>query len=72
MNVRNISMNLSQKVNLGNYETKGITIGACVELDETDDFVECKAELATKLNKLLEEEVSREKKQLMAVAVSRR
>jgi len=55
---------------LENYETKGITIGACVELDETDDLVECKAELTTKLNKLLEEEVSREKQKLL-VAVSR-
>ena len=71
MNVRNISMNLSQKVNLGNYETKGISLGASVELDETDDLVECKAELATKLNQLLEEEVDREKKQLAAVALSR-
>ena len=70
MNVRSISMNLSQKVNLGNYETKGITIGAFVDLDETDDFVECKAELATKLNQLLEEEVNREKQKLL-VAVSR-
>ena len=72
MNVRSISMNLSQKVNLGNYETKGITIGACVELDETDDLVECKTELATKLNKLLEEEVSKEKQRIAAVVSSRR
>ena len=71
MNVRNFSMNLSQKVNLGNYETKGISLGVSVELDETDDLVECKAELAAKLNELLAEEVSREKQQLAAVAVSR-
>ena len=70
MNVRSFSMNLSQKVNLGNYETKGISLGASAELDETDDFVECKAELAVKLNKLLEEEVNREKQKLL-VAVSR-
>lgn len=72
MNVRNLSLNVSQKVNLGNYETKGISIGVSAELDESDDLVECKTELATKLNQLLEEEVSREKKQLLAVAVSRR
>ena len=61
-------MHLSQKVNLGNYETKGISLGASVELDETDDLEQCKQELAAKLNKLLEEEVSREKKHLLVVA----
>ena len=72
MNVRSISMNLSQKVNLGNYETKGITIGASAELDETDDFEQCKQELAAKLNQLLEEEVSKEKQRIAAVVSSRR
>ncbi len=67
MNVRSLSMNLSQKVNLGNYETKGICLGASVELDESDDLVECKAELAAKLNQLLEEEVNREKTKILAV-----
>ena len=70
MNVRSISMNLSQKVNLGNYETKGISLGASAGLSEEDNLAECKAELAAKLNQLLEEEVSREKKQLL-IAVSR-
>ena len=67
MNVRSFSLNFSQKVNLGNYETKGISIGACAELDETDNLIECKAELAAKLNELLEEEVNREKTKLLAV-----
>jgi len=71
MNVKSLSLNLSQKVNLGNYETKAISIGAAIELDESDDLVECKAELAAKLNELLAEEVNREKQQLTAVAVSR-
>ena len=70
MNVRSFSMNVSQKVNLGNYETKGISLGASVELDEADDLEHCKQELAARLNRLLEEEVDREKKQLL-VAVSR-
>lgn len=71
MNVRSFSLNFSQKVNLGNYETKGISLGASVELDESDDLIECKAEMAAKLNQLLEEEVSREKKQVAAIALSR-
>ena len=61
MYVRSISINLSQKVNLGNYETKAISIGASAELDEADDLIECRRELSAKLNKLLEEEVSKEK-----------
>lgn len=67
MYVRSLSMNVSQKVNLGNYETKAISIGVSAELDESDDLAECKAELSAKLNQLLEEDVSREKK-LLAVA----
>ena len=72
MNVRNLSLNVSQKVNLGNYETKGISIGVSAELDESDDLTQCKAELAAKLNQLLEEEVKKEKQQIAAVAYSRR
>ena len=71
MNVRSLSLNVSQKVNLGNYETKGISLGASVELDEADDLEQCKQELAAKLNTLLEEEVSREKQRVAAVALSR-
>lgn len=72
MNVKSLSMNLSQKLNQGNFQTKAISIGASVELDESDDLVECKAELAAKLNQLLEEEVNREKQRIAAVAYSRR
>ena len=64
MYVRSISINLSQKVNLGNYETKAISIGASAELDEADDLIECRRMLSAKLNKLLEEDISREKNQL--------
>ena len=71
MNVRSLSLNFSQKVNLGNYETKGISIGATIELDESDDLTECKAELAAKLNELLAEEVNTEKQRVAAAAMSR-
>ena len=66
MYVRSISINLSQKVNLGNYETKAISIGVSAELDEADDLIMCKAEISEKLNKLLEEDVSREKQLIVA------
>jgi len=72
VNVRNISMSFSQKINCGNYESKGISLGASAELNEEDDLTECKAALAAKLNDLLEEEVNREKQKIAAIAVSRR
>lgn len=71
MNPRSISINISQKVNLGNYETKAISIGVSAELDESDDLAECKKELASKLNQLLSEEVNREKKALIVVSSGR-
>lgn len=67
MNVKSISMNVSQKVNLGNFQTKAISLGVVAELDESDDITECKAELSEKINQLLEEEIIREK-QLLLVA----
>ena len=70
MNLKSLSMNFSQKVNLGNFETKAISIGASAELDESDDLAECKAELSAKMNSLLEEEIIREK-QLLLVASRR-
>ena len=70
MDVKSISMNLSQKINLGNFQTKAISIGVAAELDESDDLTECKAELSAKINQLLEEEIIREK-QLLLVASRR-
>lgn len=71
MNLKSVSVNVSQKINLGNFETKAISIGVSAELDENDDLAECKQELSVKINQLLAEEVSKEKKQLL-IAVSRR
>ena len=71
MNIKSLSLNISQKINCGNYETKAISIGITVELEETDNLTATKTVLSTKLNQLLAEEVNREKKQLL-VATSRR
>jgi hypothetical protein len=70
MNVKSLSLNLSQKVNLGNFETKAISIGASAEIEENEDLTACKTALATKLNQMLAEEIAKEKKALL-VATSR-
>ena len=65
MMIKSMNYSLSQKINLGNFQTKAISIGASAELDESDDLAECKQELAAKLNQLLEEEVAKEKQRLV-------
>jgi hypothetical protein len=68
MNVRTFSLNISQKINQGNYETKAISIGAVAELDESDNIDQCKAELSKKLNQLLEQEIAKEKQALLVLS----
>lgn len=68
MNVRSLSLCFSQKVNLGNFETKSISLGLSAELEDLDDLSKCKAELASKLNQLLAEEVNKEKKELIVLS----
>ena len=70
MQYKQLSYSVSQKLNCGNYESRGIAISASAELDESDDLAECKAELSAKINQLLEEEIIREK-QLLLVASRR-
>ena len=57
MRFKELSVSVSQKVNLGNFQSKGIGLSATVELTEKDDLLTAKQELANKLNQLLEFEV---------------
>ncbi|PIN85779.1 MAG: hypothetical protein COV47_00585 [Candidatus Diapherotrites archaeon CG11_big_fil_rev_8_21_14_0_20_37_9] len=70
MNVKSLSLNVSQKLNLGNFQTKAISIGATAELDG-DDLAECKKLFSQRLEELLDEDVSREKQRIAAIATSR-
>ncbi len=59
MKLKELTVSVSRKINLGNYESKGILIGATVALEETDDMLEAKQELTNRLNQFLEFEVKR-------------
>lgn len=59
MKLKELTVSVSRKINLGNYESKGILIGATVMLEESDDMLEAKQELTNRLNQFLEFEVKR-------------
>lgn len=61
MKPRELSVTVSQKVNLGNYETKGYGYTITVDLLETDDLLSVKQQLTNKLNQMLEFEVKKTK-----------
>jgi len=65
MEIKAINVSFSQKINLGNFQSKGIGLSVTAELDESDDLSECRKELSAKINGMLEEEVSKEKKLLL-------
>ncbi len=59
MNVKELTVNVSQKINCGNYESRGVGLGATIELSESDDLLKVKQALTDKLNRLLDFEVQR-------------
>ena len=61
MKAKELTISLSRKINAGNYESKGIIIGATVSLDENEDLLQAKQELAGKLKQFLEAEVKQAK-----------
>jgi hypothetical protein len=52
-----LTVNISQKINMGNFESKGIVIGASVSLEESEDLQEAKTELCQKLKQFLDYEI---------------
>ncbi len=61
MEIHSFTVNVSQKINLGNYESKGIGITLSATLDEADDLQECKQELTEKANSMVDAEVDKVK-----------
>jgi hypothetical protein len=57
MKPKELTISISRKLNIGNYESKGIIIGATVSLDESEDLLKAKQELCNKLKQFLEFEV---------------
>jgi hypothetical protein len=59
MKVKEINVSISQKVNTGNYSSKGFGLSATAELSEQDDVLKVKQELANKLNQMLDFEIKK-------------
>lgn len=59
MMVKEISIGISQKLNTGNYESKGISLGVTVELSESDDLLKAKQLYTDKLNQMLDFEIKK-------------
>ena len=57
MKVKEINVSVSQKLNTGNFTSKGFGLSATAELSEGDDLLKVKQELANKLNQMLDFEV---------------
>ena len=57
MKVKEINVSVSQKLNTGNFTSKGFGISATAELSDGDDLLKVKQELANKLNQMLDFEV---------------
>ncbi len=61
MKIRELSVTVSQKANLGNYESMGFGLTATAELSEKDDLLAVKQTLANKLNQMLDFEIKKVK-----------
>ena len=59
MKITEISVSVSQKLNTGNFSSKGFGLSATAELAESDDLLKAKQELADRLNAMLEFETKK-------------
>ena len=59
MKVKEINVSITQKVNTGNYSSKGFGLSATAELNESDDLLKVKQELTNKLNQMLDFEIKK-------------
>ena len=61
---KDLTVSVSRKLNVGNYESHGVIIGATVSLEDKEDLLEAKQSLTDKLNQFMEFEVKRIKKEV--------
>ena len=59
MKVKEIVVSISQKVNTGNYSSKGFGLSATAELSDSDDVLRVKQDLTNKLNQMLDFEIKK-------------
>ena len=61
---KDLTVSVSRKLNVGNYESHGVIIGATVSLEDKEDLLEAKQSLTNKINQFMEFEVKRIKKEV--------
>ena len=59
MKVKEITVSVSQKVNTGNYSSKGFGLSATAALSEQDNLLKTKQQLTDSLSKMLDFEISK-------------
>ena len=59
MRIKEINVSVSQKLNMGNFESKGFGLSATAELSEQDDLLQVKQQLTNSLNKMLDFEIKK-------------
>ena len=59
MKVKEINVSVSQKLNTGNYSSKGFGMSATAELSEQEDLLQVKQNLTNSLNKMLDFEIKK-------------
>jgi len=57
--LKELTVSVSEKVNTGNYSSKGFGLTATVELAEKDDLLTVKQTLTNKLNQMLDFEIKK-------------
>jgi len=59
MKIKEINVSVSQKLNTGNFTSKGFGLSATAELNEGEDLLEVKQRLTNSLNKMLDFEIQK-------------
>ena len=57
--VKEITVSVSQKLNMGNFESHGFGLSATAELSEQEDLLSVKQSLTNSLNKMLDFEINK-------------
>ena len=59
MKIKEITVSVSQKLNMGNFESKGFGLSATAELSPEEDLLQVKQALTNSLNKMLDFEIQK-------------
>ncbi len=59
MKIKEINVSVSQKLNTGNFTSKGFGLSATAELSDGEDLLEVKQRLTNSLNKMLDFEIQK-------------